>query len=228
MNTTTSTRAELKARAKETLKDKYWYAFGFAILVSILIGIAQAISQIPSQLNPGNTGLLTLTAILGIAVSLFVVFPISVGSNRFFINIAKGNNPDVNDLLYVYKNGFMNTVLVLLLEGVYIFLWSLLFVIPGIIKTYQYMMIEYMLAENPNMSNKRAFEITKATMTGDKWKAFVLGLSFIGWILLSIITFGIGFLFLAPYVETTMAHYYLELKNKAVANGIVDAGELAD
>lgn len=225
MNTTQATRAELKSRAKETLKGKYWYSFGFTILASILISISSCITTPLANMAGDSVAIAMLSVILTWAFVLFVTIPLSVGTVRFFINIAKGGEPQVYDLFYIYKNGLGNTVLLSFLESLYVFLWSLLFVIPGIIKSYQYFMISYMLAENPHLSRKRAFEITKASMSGDKWKAFVLGLSFIGWGLLCVVTFGIGFLFLSPYISATMAHYYLELKEKAIANGIAQTEE---
>lgn len=220
MNTTLSTRAELKARAKDSLRGTYWFAFGFSILVSVLIGITRSIAQIPMQAAYESSETALFASLLSAGMSIFIVVPILIGEKRFFINLAKGEETQLDEMFYIFKNGFLNTVLVMLLQTVYVFLWSLLFFIPGIIKAYQYMMIDYMLAENPNMNHKRAFEITKATMTGDKWKAFVLGLSFIGWQLLCVVTFGIGFLFLSPYINATLSHYYLDLKEKAINNGI--------
>lgn len=222
MNTTT-TRAELKTRAKEVLNGKYWYSFGVVILSSVLICLAEAVLQLLVQ-NEG--AMRAIAGILAFVVMLFVTFPLSVGLNRYFIKIAQGNVPQVNDLFYVYKNGLTNTVLVMFVEGIFIFLWSLLLIFPGIIKTYQYFMIDYMLAENPGLERKRAFEITKAVMKGNKWKAFVLGLSFIGWLLLCAVTFGIGYIFLAPYMQETYAQYYLDLKQNAIENGIIQPGEL--
>ena len=101
------------------------------------------------------------------------------------------------------------------LEGLYIFLWSLLFIIPGIIKTYEYLMVPYILAENPELSTKEVFARSKQMMTGDKWNAFVLQLSFLGWILLSVFTCGILLIFyVGPYSELTYAELYAVLKQK--------------
>lgn len=223
MNTTQATRADIKSRAKESLKGKYWQAVGVSLLVSVIAG---ASSGIASALQASENSVMSIIGfVLTWAVMLLVAIPISLGITRYFIKLAKGENAQVDDLFSIYKDGLGNAILTVLLEGIYIMLWSLLFLVPGIIKSYSYLMIEYMVAENPNMDRKRAFEITKATMAGDKWKAFVLGLSFIGWILLCGITFGIGFIFLSPYISATMSHYYLDLKDKAVANGIATAEE---
>lgn len=223
MNTTQTTRADIKSRAKESLKGKYWPAVGASLLASIIVSIASGIGQLMSYSE--SAAVSALATLVVCAASLFMVIPVSLGITRYFILLAKGGSPAVDELFYIYKHNLGTAIVTVLLEGIYVILWSLLLVVPGIIKSYSYLMIEYMVAENPGMDRKRAFEITKATMAGDKWKAFVLGLSFIGWILLCGITFGIGFIFLSPYISATMSHYYLDLKDKAVANGIATAEE---
>lgn len=231
----TLTRAEIKSRAKESLKGQYWYAFGVTILVSVIVGLASSVFvAISTVMNMnaanGSTGASALAVVifylLYFAVIFLVALPLSIGMIRFFLNVCKGEKAQVSDLTYAYKSNLGNVILMLLKEIVFIWLWSLLFLIPGIIKTYQYFMIEYMVADNANLDRKRAFEITKAAMKGNKWRTFVLGLSFIGWILLCSITFGIGYLFLAPYMSATYAQYYLELKKTAIENGIATADEL--
>lgn len=222
----TKTRSELKTSAKESLRGHYWYAFGTSLLASVITGLASAVLSAILQLNPENAVLAFICTLLNIAVILFVALPLSLGVIRFYINLAGGSDAKVDDLIYVYKNNFANALLTVIKEVVFVFLWSLLFVIPGIIKTYQYFMIDYMVADNPELDRKRAFEITKAAMSGNKWRTFVLGLSFILWALLCVITAGIGALFLEPYIQTTYAHYYLELKKTAIETGIATAEEL--
>ncbi len=95
---------------------------------------------------------------------------------------------------------------------VYIFLWTLLLVIPGIIKAIAYSQTFYILAEDPTISSEAAINKSMAMMDGHKMDYFVLMLSFIGWALLSILTLGIGFLFLMPYIQVTSANFYLNLK----------------
>ena len=97
--------------------------------------------------------------------------------------------------------------------------------IPVIIKNIQYSMLSYLLAENPQMGHKRAFELTKAMTTGYKWKLFVLDLSFIGWQILGALCCGIGGLFLAPYIQATKAEAYTFLKARAIEGGIANAEE---
>ena len=107
----------------------------------------------------------------------------------------------------------MNIVLTLFLRNLYTVLWTFLFIVPGIIKSYEYRMIPYILAENPDMDRREAFQLSKDMMQGEKWNAFVLDLSFIGWQILSGITLGIvGIFWTNPYVYATNAELYLELK----------------
>ena len=98
------------------------------------------------------------------------------------------------------------------LRTLYLFLWSLLFVIPGIVMGYAYQMVPYILAENPGMESKEALARSRAMTEGHKWNMFVLDLSFLGWAFLGLLTFGIGILFLMPYVLSTRAELYLRLK----------------
>ncbi len=222
----TLTRAEIKARAKESLKGNYWYAFGVSFLTSIITGIVSGLLSVIMELNPESYVISTLCSVLNIIALLFISLPVSTGLIKYYLNLANGETATVSDLAYAYRTNLGNIILTLIKEAVFIILWSFLFVIPGIIKTYQYFMIEYMVADNPELDRKRAFEITKAAMRGNKWRTFVLGLSFILWILLGIVTCGIGFLFLEPYVQTVYSHYYLELKKNAIEAGIASAEEL--
>ena len=100
----------------------------------------------------------------------------------------------------------------MLLMNVYILLWALLLIVPGIIKSYSYAMTPYILRDNPQLSFNAAIEKSMAMMEGHKMKLFLLELSFIGWAILSCLTLGLGFLLLAPYVQTSIAAFYEDLK----------------
>ena len=114
-----------------------------------------------------------------------------------------------------YNYGFANAIgVIMFLRGLFTALWSLLFIIPGIVKSYEYMMIPYLLAEHPEMTRQEAFAESKRMMDGNKWNAFVLDLSFIGWTLLGICTVGILLVFyVEPYIYLTHAELYHALKN---------------
>ena len=105
---------------------------------------------------------------------------------------------------------------------VYIALWSLLLVVPGIIKSYEYRMVPYILAENPGMDSKQVFEISKRMMNGQKMETFILDLSFIGWALVAGITCGIaGVFYVAPYVNATNTELYAFNKVQAYNEGYI-------
>ncbi len=234
------TRSELKTKAKEALRLNYWKAVLVALICSFVSGGGgggsssySSSSDSSSSSSAGSLGSLgqedaaALLAIIGIvlvvvlvvlalsfALSAFLFMPLYVGCCRFFINCSNGN-ADLNDVTYVFSHSYLNVVKIMFLQSLYTFFWSLLFIIPGIVKGYEYHMIPYLLAEDPSLSKADAFRLTKEMMTGDKWNTFVLGLSFIGWELLSVITCCILFVFyVAPYEQLTFAELYKALKYK--------------
>ena len=117
----------------------------------------------------------------------------------------------------MFKAGFgkyLHNVLGNFLVGLYISLWSLLFIVPGIIKAFSYAMTPYILVEYPELSVNEAIDKSRELMRGNKWRLFLLGLSFIGWILLCIPTFGIGMFWFGPYFEATIAAFYKDIKEQ--------------
>ena len=158
--------------------------------------------------------------------SAFVAGPITVGKNRYFME-HRGFGSRFERLFWAFRSGrYMNVVKIMFWREVKIFLWSLLFIIPGIIKAYEYCMVPYILAENPQISSKRAFELSKQMTKGEKWKIFVLGLSFYGWILLGLLCCCVGQFFVMPYIEATYAELYQVMREKAHGLGFSDYSEL--
>ena len=171
--------------------------------------------------------LMFFICVIGTLLDIFVINPVRVGGYNFFNRQREGTSKFTNIFGGFARGHYKASIRNMFLKDLYEFLWSMLFVIPGIIKSYSYWMVPYITAANPNLSASRAFEISKKTMNGDKWRTFVLQLSFIGWDLLAILTFGIGGYFLAPYKETTYAELYAALRQKAIAGGIATEEELA-
>ena len=165
--------------------------------------------------------------VIGTLLDIFVINPVRVGGYNFFNRQREGTSRFTNIFGGFTHGHYKASIRNMFLKGLYETLWSMLFIIPGIIKSYSYWMVPYITAANPNLSASRAFEISKKTMSGNKWRTFVLELSFIGWDLLACLTFGIGFYFLAPYKETTYAELYGALKQKAITEGIATEEELA-
>lgn len=154
-----------------------------------------------------------IAMIIGLAIDVFLVNPLWVGAQRFMLKSVddKGN---IAELGYTFDHHYLNGVKTTFMRDLYVFLWALLFLIPGIYKKYQYYMVEFILAENPDMPYKEVLERSKKMMDGQKWNAFVLDLSFILWHMLSFVTCGITEIaFVQPYVNLTHAALYRALSD---------------
>ena len=145
---------------------------------------------------------------------IFVFNPLAVGLYAFFADNVS-NKVDLGSVRKGFAPSYMRNVGSMLVRDIFLFLWSLLFIVPGLIKAYSYRMVPYILAENPDMKPVDAITRSREIMDGNKWNSFVLDLSFIGWHLLSGITFGIvGIFYVYPYVYQTDAELYTAIKNK--------------
>jgi uncharacterized membrane protein len=120
----------------------------------------------------------------------------------------------------------MGIIKTMLLSKIFIFLWSLLLIIPGIIKSYAYRMVPYILADNPNIGAEKAIELSNEMTRGHKFDMFVLDLSFIGWYLLGTLALGIGVFLVMPYDNATNAELYLVLRNDAIKNNLCSYEDL--
>lgn len=173
-------------------------------------------------------GILLVCLLIGLAIAMawsaFITAPLTIGRNRYFMENRQSPAP-LRTVTTVFRTPYLNLVKVSFLVNLKIVLGCLL-IIPGIYWTYCYLMVPYLLAENPYMSTRRAMELSREMMYGEKWHAFVLGLSFLGWIILSMLTLGIGLLFLEPYYQATMAELYAALRSKALAMNLTDTSEL--
>ncbi|MCD8390913.1 MAG: DUF975 family protein [Firmicutes bacterium] len=218
---------EFKRRARAALKGKYFIAVGVYALVMIIEGLFTRLSNtfVTLYTSTYNPTYLLWAAIVFIGSILFVSVPMSVSITRYFIVDAEGK-AKISELLYPYKTNLGNIILTMIVKELLIFLWSLLLIIPGIIKTYSYFLVDFIIAENPDISRKRAFEISKNAMDGHKMKAFLLSLSFIGYIFLSLFTAGIGMFFLYPYMQAAYTQFYFEMKELAFEKGYIEYGEL--
>ena len=156
--------------------------------------------------------------VVSICISVFLFAPLEVGCRKFFIRGSRGTF-ELGDMGAAFNSSYMNVVKTMFLKDLYTFLWSLLLIVPGIIKSYEYRMIPYILAENPDISTQEAFDRSKTMMYGDKLNAFVLDLSFFGWILLTLCTCGLlGIFYVNPYYYNTDAELYAALLPKIGVN----------
>lgn len=130
-----------------------------------------------------------------------------------FLTVANGEKYNMGELFDGYHN-FGPVFLTMFLKQIYVLLWSLLLIVPGIVKSYSYAMTEFLMRDNPELKYNEAIEESMNMMSGHKMQLFLLDLGLIGWAILSILTMGIGFLFLIPYQQTAHAEFYLCLKDE--------------
>lgn len=144
--------------------------------------------------------------------------PFILGLCSYCIKFIRNENPSLENLFDGFNNTFISSLLLRLIIGLFTFLWSLLFIIPGIIAALRYSMAFYIMNDNPQIKAMNALEQSKEMMLGQKGKLFLLYLSFIGWGFLCIITLGIGFLWLCPYIQVSIANFYEDLKQASNCN----------
>ncbi|MCR1809210.1 DUF975 family protein [Haploplasma modicum] len=158
-------------------------------------------------------GLLIISLILGLSnfISLLLIGPAMVGLACFYVNGFRKEKVRFEDLFEPATKNFINLLVMGLLKSIFLFLWTLLFIIPGLIKSYSYAMADYIALDNPKLEANDVITKSREMMDGNKLRLFLLHLSFIGWFLLGILTFGIGLIFLAPYIKAAETAFYLNL-----------------
>ena len=214
-------RQQVKEQAKLIMKRNYWKMFVVTLLTGILTGGKTTIIERVQDFASNNLSydaqpifyssnfqyifysFISVASILGILYTIFIGNVIVVGKNGYFIK-NNNENPELSEIFKGFKGNYLNVVKILFLMDLKTLLWL----------AYEYSMIPYLLAENPNLSADEAFSLSKQMTTGQKMDLFVLDLSFLGWIILGLICCGIGILFVLPYPEATKAEVYLILKHR--------------
>lgn len=195
-------RAQIKAAAKEQIKGK----IGILFLITLIIGAVSGLASL----------VLSLIPVVGSVISAIIVTPaFSLSVYRVYVALTKGIAPSAGDAFCGFDD-FWAAFKVNFFVGLYTFLWSLLFCIPGIVKSFAYSMSFYILAENKGKSAHECIRESMELTNGHKMELFVLALSFIGWGLLCVVTVGIASIWVMPYMQATYANAYnllKELKN---------------
>lgn len=203
---------ELRQQAWSKLSGNWGGPIAVTIVYGLIIGLINGLSE--------------FVPFLGLA-SLIVTGPLMVGISGYFINFAKSRNPDFEQLFDGFKYSFGNSIVLNILTGLFVFLWALLFIIPGIVKAYAYSMGPYLMAENPSITATEALDESQRLMDGHKMDLFILQLSFFGWFLLGIITFGIALIWVVPYMQAATAEFYVEISGGNVV-AEVDEEKMVD
>jgi len=186
--------SELRAISRTTLSGN-WMMAALATLVYLLI--AGGVSSIP---------------VAGSVLAIIITYPLAYGFAILFLDLFREGKPiDIGKLFDGFKD-FGRVWGTLILVAIYTILWTCLLIIPGIVKSYSYALTPFILKDEPELKYNAAIEKSMRMMDGYKMKLFLLDLSFIGWMILSVLTLGIGLLFLQPYMNTARAAFYEDLK----------------
>jgi uncharacterized membrane protein len=186
---------ELRAIARSQLHGSWLAAIGIVLVYGVII--------------LASSSIVVGTLVLG--------GPLTLGLIGYFLKKARGKEVKFENLFDGFSL-FVSSFLLYLLQTIFITLWCLLFIIPGIVKCFSYSMAFYILHDNPDIGALEAITLSRKMMNGYKGKLFGLCLSFIGWGILCCFTFGIGFLWLCPYISLSVANFYEDLKQNQPAN----------
>ena len=194
-----SSCSTLRAKAREMLGGNLFaapwlYPLLVCLIVSAINGLASAI----------------------VVGTLIVAGPLSVGSAFYFLNVARKKenaSSDIGAMLKPVSNDAGGTIILGLLTALFTALWAMLFIIPGIVKSFSYAMAPYIKADHPEYTATQALDESRRIMKGHKWHLFCLNLSFIGWMIVGALACGIGTLWVAPYMSAAQAAFYEEIKD---------------
>lgn len=205
--------SEMKKQALGALKGRW----GFAVLGTFLFFLVYMVVPLffDILLSGGPSVWLnqeepTVTADLVNTLISILLIPFSIAFYWFFLSISRSETPQLSDLFTIYADWKTSLKLIgtSIVVSVFVFLWTLLLIIPGIIKSFSYSQTFFVLKDHPEYSMTEAITESRKIMQGYKWKYFLLNLSFIGWGILSLFTLGIGLLWLVPYMTTSLAAFY--------------------
>ena len=217
--------SELRAQARERLEGQW----GTFVLMTFLMLVIQTILQIPGYigslleiLSPENVlASLSFSNISNI-LSLLAL-PLSWGLTVSLLRNHREESVDLENLFDGFRGGrYTRVFCALFLVNLFTFLWALLLIIPGIMKAFSYALTPYIIMDEPELTARHAITRSCEIMEGRRWKLFCLYLSFIGWGILSLLTFGIGFLWLAPYMNASIAAFYEDARAEYEAENSIE------
>ncbi len=185
---------DIMAKARVSLKGHWGIAIGAMLLYIVIVAGIQ------------------IVPVAGAIISLLIGGAMTLGMNTVMLAISRGNETTIGRLFDGFSR-YGTTLAAYLLQAIFVFLWMLLLIIPGIIAAYSYAMTYYILADDKSIGALDAIRKSKEMMKGNKWKLFCLSFRFFGWIVLAILTFGIGFIWVAPYISVSIATFYDDIKN---------------
>lgn len=229
-------RIEIKKQAKQNFTKQYWIGVTAFVLISVCLcllsgynsgsGVMDIVEE-SSFFQMLST--FTILSAISCVVTLILTPPLTVGYASYVTDIYRGNKGSIGDMFNKGFKNFWRNVGGILWMQLFTLLWTLLFIVPGIIKAIAYSMTPYILADSKNVSPKNALKASMKMTNGYKGDIFVMCLSFIGWGILTAMTCGIlAIFYTGPYISTSFAGQYCELKQNALDKGIVTNEELGN
>ncbi len=227
--------AELKSRGKQAFRANYWQSVAVSFVMAIFAGgtasaASNRVQSTTSEVTVEGAGVSPEQAAFLAAVVLGVIFtvgivgsivhallanPIEVGGRRFFEKNANDPTTQFNTMFEGFQD-YGRVLVTMLIRDVFILLWTLLLIIPGVMKAYSYRLVPYLVKDRPELSPMEVLAESETLMRGNRWQAFVMDLSFLGWLLLGVVTLNLGNIFWTnPYMNATDAALYQELTGRA-------------
>ncbi|MCI1966586.1 MAG: DUF975 family protein [Oscillospiraceae bacterium] len=206
-------RSIIKANAKVALGGRYWKAFLVMFIFTVLTGWLCKIE------------VKAIFGWVGVLYTIFVGQPLLIGVARYFVR-NHFEETRLETMFSGFQWNYTNGMEAMFVTRLFIVLWTLLLVIPGIVKLVQYSMVPFLLSDNPSLPGERARTISRMMTDGQKGAIFVFWLSFLGWFCLGLLCFGVGVLFVLPYFSAAEAELYLFLRTRALSLGFVRPEEL--
>lgn len=232
------TASEFRRIARDKLRGHWGRSVLVTFIVSLICGMSGIYNLIRdlghmdydllfsgnySDFLAGYTSVETAGSVFGtlmsLALSIAVILfsgALALGHCKYYIDLVAENRQDEVSVIFSRFDIFLKAMGLNLFMALFIWLWSLLFIVPGIIAAYRYCLAPYLMAENPNLGIREAVNMSKELMAGNKWRLFCLHLSFIGWGILSALTCGIGDLWLNPYIYAANAAFYVDLTGRNI------------
>ena len=232
---------DIKKKGRSALKRNYWRSVLVAALMFLLTTVASKLTQIRSRSILRNVGfeplhkmmpneIIIITGIVIVGYMSIIVFAalvkiicsnaLEVGGCLFFKNNAEGESAKLT-LIGEGFSDYAHVFVTLLLRDIFVVLWSCLGIFPGLVKGYSYRMVPYIVKDYPDLSETEVITLSRSMMDGNKWRTFLLDLTFVGWFFAGIVSYGmISVLWTYPYYENTIAALYLELKGSQGDCGI--------
>ncbi len=241
-------RIVLKENAKQPLRQSYWMAFAVSVVVALFTGASFSFNynaevtysnklfyelyyNIPWIVRAGFAWFMTAIGVaisfIGIAYSAFVGNILEVSEAHFYLENRKYPAP-FTEIFSGFKENYIKKVVVMFMRNLFISLWTLLFIVPGVIAQYKYWAVKYIISENPDLSWQHALDMSKRMTDGRKMDLWLLDLSFFGWNILGALLCGIGIYFVNPYYNQTQAEAYEFIKQDALSNNRISYNEFSD